>query len=93
MPDALAHLDIGAEDVPDVSTMWTSHVPLASAIEADDTHPAQIVIYRRPIELRAPDREQMRRLVFLALVEQVASTTGISVATLDPGNIRGEDLP
>ena len=90
VPDALSHLDIGVEEVPDVATLWSSHVPLASAVEADEEHLAQIILYRRPIELRAPDRAQLRQLVFVALVEQVASATGLSVSTLDPGNLRGE---
>ncbi|MCL2784133.1 MAG: metallopeptidase family protein [Propionibacteriaceae bacterium] len=90
IPDALTHVDVLVEDVPDVSTLWSSHMPLAAAIEADKDHIDQIVIYRRPIELRAGDRTQLRRLVFIALVEQVSSTTGISVADLDPSNIRGD---
>ena len=90
VPDALTHLDIGVEDVPDLSTLWSSHMPLAAAVEADETHLAQIIVYRRPIEFRAADRTQLRQLVFVALVEQVSASTGLSVATLDPTNIRGE---
>ncbi|MCL2482534.1 MAG: metallopeptidase family protein [Propionibacteriaceae bacterium] len=90
VPDALTHLDIGVEEVPDVSALWSSHMPLAAAIDADDDHLAQIVVYRRPIEFRASSQAQLRQLVFVALVEQVSSVTGLSVATLDPSNIRGE---
>ena len=90
VPDALSHLDIGVEDVPDVADLWTSYMPLAAAVEADENHLAQIIIYRRPIEFRAADHTQLRQLVFVALVEQVSSATGLSVATLDPMNIRGE---
>jgi len=90
VPDALTHLDIGVEEVPDVSALWSSHMPLAAAIDADDSHLAQIVVYRRPIEFRASSQSQLRQLIFVALVEQVSSVTGLSVATLDPTNIRGE---
>jgi predicted Zn-dependent protease with MMP-like domain len=90
VPDALTHLDIGVEEVPDVTALWSSHMPLASAVDADGTHLAQIVVYRRPIEFRAADVEHLRQLVFVALVEQVASATGLSVSTLDPTNIRGD---
>ena len=90
VPDALAHLDICVEDVPDVSALWSSHMPLAAALDANDDHLAQIVIFRRPIEFRAADHEQLSQLVFMALVEQVSSATGISIATLDPHNLRGE---
>ena len=90
VPDALTHVDICVEEVPDVATLWSSHMPLAASIDADETHLAQIIIYRRPIELRAGDRDQLRQLVFIALVEQVSSATGLSVSTLDPNNLRGE---
>ena len=91
VPDALSHLDIGVEEVPDVATIWSRHIPLACAIEADENHLAQIILYRRPIELRAPERAQCRQLIFATLLEQVASATGLSVATLDPGNLRGDE--
>jgi len=90
VPDALTHLDIGVEEVPDVSKLWSSHMPLAAATEADGDQLAQIIVYRRPIEFRAADPGQLRQLVFVALVEEVSSATGVSVATLDPTNIRGE---
>ena len=90
VPDALTHLDIGVEEIPDVSALWSSHMPLATCVDADATHLAQVILYRRPIEFRAADREQLRQLVFIALVEQVASATGISISTLDPTNIRGD---
>ena len=90
VPDALSHIDVGVEDVPDVTNLWTSYMPLAAAVAADETHLAQIIVYRRPIEFRAADQTQLRQLVFAALVEQVASATGLSVSTLDPMNLRGE---
>ncbi len=89
-PDALTHLDIGVEEVPDVSQLWSSHMPLSSGTDQDEDHLAQVVLYRRPIELRAGDQDQLRQLVFVTLVEQVAATTGLSPDTLDPDNIRGE---
>ena len=90
VPDALTHLDIGVEEVPDVSTLWSRHMPLSASIEASGTRLGQIIVYRRPIEFRASDRNQLRQLVFAALVEQVAVSTGLSVSTLDPDNLRGE---
>jgi predicted Zn-dependent protease with MMP-like domain len=90
VPDALHQLDIGVEEVPDVTSLWSRHMPLAAASDADETHLTQIIVYRRPIEFRAADRDQLRQLVFAALVEQVSSVTGLSVSTLDPTNIRGD---
>jgi hypothetical protein len=34
-PSALAHVDIGVEEVPDVSQVWSDRVPLALARTAD----------------------------------------------------------
>jgi hypothetical protein len=90
VPDALTHLDIGVEDVPDVDQLWSSHMPLAACVAADENHVAQIVLFRRPIEFRAGDRDHVRQLVFVSLVEQVSSATGIPVSTLDPTNLRDE---
>jgi len=89
-PEALDQLDINVEEVPDVTQLWTGHMPLASATAADDNHLTQIVLYRRPIEFRANNRDELRQLAFAALVEQVASATGLSVDTLDPKNLRGD---
>lgn len=91
VPDALTQLDIGVEEVPDVDALVTSHMPLASAVQAEEDRLAQVIMYRRPIELRAPSREELRHLVFATLVEQVASATGYTLDTLDPDNLRGED--
>ncbi len=89
-PDAIAHVTIGVEEVPDVSDLWGSHVPLAYATQADETHLAQVILYRRPIELRSHSRDQLRILVFSALVEQISTVTGILPDSLDPDNLRGE---
>ncbi len=90
VPDALAHLDIGVEDVPDVSALWSRHMPLAASVDGHGQKLPHIIIYRRPIELRASDKEQLRQLIFVALVEQVSVTTGLPVSALDPTNIRGD---
>lgn len=90
-PEALAGIDIGLEDVPDPSTLWTSRVPLAVAQDATEHSPARIVVYRRPIEHRALNRRELRELVFSTIVEQVSAVTGISVDDLDPTGRREED--
>jgi len=90
VPEAIAPLDVNVVEVPDLEDTWSPHIPLSAAIEADDTRCAQVVVYRRPIEFRAASREQLRQLVFIAVVEQVSSITGLTVATLDPTNLRGE---
>jgi predicted Zn-dependent protease with MMP-like domain len=90
VPDALANLDIGVEDVPDVSSLWSSTIPLALSISQGAGHPAQIILYRRPIERHANSRTELRQLVVASLVEQVSAATGLSPGVLDPHNVRGD---
>jgi len=83
-PESLIGVEVGMEDVPDVTGQWSTRVPLAAAQEATSGGPARIVIYRRPVEHRATTRRSLRRLVHSTLVEQVAALTGITVEQLDP---------
>ncbi len=59
-------------------------VPLAAAIEATPTRSAKIVIFRRPLERRATDRNDLLDMVHLTLVEQLSALTGRSMHDLDP---------
>jgi predicted Zn-dependent protease with MMP-like domain len=83
-PEALAGVEVGMEDVPDVTGHWSSRVPLAAAVEASAGRAARVVMYRRPIEHRASSRRTLRRLVHSTLVEQVSALTAIPVERLDP---------
>ncbi|MDO5285757.1 MAG: metallopeptidase family protein [Actinomycetia bacterium] len=83
-PEALVGVDVGLEDVPDTRRQWSDRVPLAAAQEATPDSLARIVVYRRPIEHRASDRQGLRTLVLQTLVEQVSALTGIPVERLDP---------
>lgn len=85
-PDALTGVDIGVEDVPSSAFDWAllDRVPLAAAIEATPTRAARIVIFRRPLERRASDREDLKDLVHVTLVEQLSALTGRSMHDLDP---------
>ena len=50
-------MSVGVEDVPNFDPAWAGgRVPLASAIEASAGRPAQVVLYRRPLEHRAASR-------------------------------------
>ena len=57
--------------------------------------PAQIVVYRRPIEARATGAEELSDLVHDVVVEEVAELLGVDPQVLDPGyggwNDSGED--
>jgi hypothetical protein len=90
-PEALAHVDIGVEEVPDPSDVWLRRVPLAVARDSTPDRLAQIVLYRRPIEFRCTSRAQVRELVFTTVVEQLSQLTGIPVDKIDPDHLRGSD--
>ena len=83
-PEALVGLSVGVEDVPNFDPAWAGgRVPLASAVEATVARPAQVVLYRRPLEHRAASREGLRILVHRTVVEQLSALTGRSVTEID----------
>ncbi|MEU8544963.1 metallopeptidase family protein [Streptomyces sp. NPDC048717] len=59
-------------------------VPLGIALPADRKDPARVIVYRRPIELRAKTRDERALLVHEVVVEQVADLLGLSPETVDP---------
>lgn len=84
-PQAFVGVDIGFEEIPtNVERWWADKVPLASATSATTGHNATVVLFRRPIEHRANDTAELRRLVHRALVEQLAALTGIDAQEIDP---------
>lgn len=91
-PEALRGVTFGVEDVPYFDTPWSGdRVPLAAALEPTADRPAQVVVYRRPIEHRAVSRRGLRILVHRTVVEQLAALTGRSVDELDPEGAGAED--
>ncbi|MFF4329539.1 metallopeptidase family protein [Streptomyces sp. NPDC048387] len=59
-------------------------VPLGGLVEARDGRPARIVVFRRPVEIRAKTRDDRALLVHEIVVEQVAELLGLSPETVDP---------
>ncbi|MFT8395696.1 metallopeptidase family protein [Propionibacterium sp.] len=93
-PDVIDEIDIGVDEVPDARTLWNNvgeydAVPLAAAVEAVGGRHPRVVIYRRPLERRAADRDDLRELVHETLVDQIVALTGRSVDEIDPDE--GED--
>lgn len=90
----LADVEFGVEDVP--PDLSDGQVALGAAVPARparaatagrpgrEATPARVVVYRRPIEGRAPNRTLLRLLVNDVLVEQVATLLGIEPAEVDP---------
>jgi len=81
----LADVQVGTEDVPSVPPEWDGEpVPFGSLLRAVDGQPARIVLFRRPIELRAGSRRELSALVNEVLVEHVADLLGRSADEIDP---------
>jgi predicted Zn-dependent protease with MMP-like domain len=57
---------------------------LISAGAAGRNSPNRIVIYRRPVEVRAKTRDERALLVHEVVVEQVAELLGLAPETVDP---------
>src|SRR5829696_1023913 len=73
------------EVVLDADVLEDGSVPLARVLpahrEGGKEHPARIVVYRRPLEIRAADRDDLVRDV---VVDQVAVLLGRDPEEIDP---------
>jgi predicted Zn-dependent protease with MMP-like domain len=90
--DELAGVEFAVEEVPpdlnvyDTDVLEDGDVPLARLLPGRPGRsdmPPRIVLYRRPLEFRAVDREDLADLVHDVIVEQVANLLG-----LDPDDIQ-----
>ncbi|WP_329564630.1 metallopeptidase family protein [Kitasatospora sp. NBC_01266] len=59
-------------------------VPLGKVVAAGQGRKSRIVLYRRPVEIRAKTREDRAALVHEILIEQVAELLGLSPDAIDP---------
>ncbi|MFJ6214607.1 metallopeptidase family protein [Streptomyces sp. NPDC092296] len=59
-------------------------VPLGRLVPAAKDRPTRIVVFRRPVEIRAKGRDERAALVHDVIVEQVADLLGLSPDTVDP---------
>ena len=96
--DRLAAVDFAVEEVPPLGDPggWddeisSAGVPLARLLPPAHGRRARIVIYRRPLELRATDREDLEDLVHDIVVEEVAHYLGMDPAEVDPDGFGDED--
>jgi predicted Zn-dependent protease with MMP-like domain len=81
----LADVQFVVEDVPDVDGWDREWVPLGRADPPEAGLPARVVLYRRPIQTRAPGEIALRRLVLDVVVEQVADLLDVDPEQVDPG--------
>ena len=73
----LRGVEFGVEDAPELPEGWEAQpVPLAALVPAAADSPARVVLFRRPIELRAAGPTELTALIHELLVEQVADLLG-----------------
>lgn len=90
----LGKMSFAVEDVPPVSLLGrdaVEPVPLGVCIAARPDTPAQIIVFRRPIEARAVSSDELAELVHDVVVEQVADLLGLDPQAVDPGYGEGWD--
>jgi hypothetical protein len=91
----LADVEFAVEDVPgvpanavefDPEVIADRGVPLGRLVPANESESSRplIVIYRRPLESRATDRDDRADLVFSVVAELVAEALGKDVDEIDP---------
>lgn len=73
----LADVEFGIEDVPDIPPDWGDEpVPFGALTRAKTGAPARIIVFRRPVEMRAKTRIERVALVDEVLVENIAALLG-----------------
>jgi predicted Zn-dependent protease with MMP-like domain len=90
----LEHVQFAVEDVPPAELLGRSPVepvPLGAVFVAKNGKPAQIVVYRRPIEARSTGIDEVAELVHDVVVEKVADLLGLAPDVIDPGYSEGWD--
>lgn len=76
-------LEVPRTDVP--GQAWNDEaVPLGGAVPAADGKAPQVIVYRRPVEIRTKARDERAVLVHEVVVEQVAELLGLTPETVDP---------
>jgi predicted Zn-dependent protease with MMP-like domain len=84
LPDELASVEVAVEEVPPPDRLLLSDdIPLGAVLTAGNG--PRIVVYRRPIELRAGGRTELAALVSDVVLEQVAELLGRHPDDIDPG--------
>ncbi len=83
--EQLSRTEFAVEDVPPSDPApWESGVPLGRCFPAESGQPARVVVYRRPVEARAADPDDLADLVRDVVVEQVAGLLARSPEEIDP---------
>jgi hypothetical protein len=78
--EELGDVEFGTEDVPALPDDWEDDVPFGALVKGGPGEPTRIVVFRRPVEMRASTRVEQLSLVGEILIEQIAELLG-----RDPG--------
>ena len=83
--DELGAVEFAVEETPVLPDDWAAAtVPLASLVRGAGDEPTRLVLFRRPIELRAESPSDLGALVHTVLVEQVSELLGRPPEEIDP---------
>lgn len=83
--EELGLVEFAVEESPLVPDDWSADtVPLATLVPGNGATPTRLVVFRRPIELRAETRPDLSALVLTVLVEQVSELLGRAPEEIDP---------
>lgn len=85
----LGDVEFAVQEVPTAGQGETAvepgdTVPLGRLLPAEKDRKSRIVVFRRPVEIRAKGRDERATLVHDIVVEQVAELLGLSPDTVDP---------
>ncbi len=81
----LGLVEWAVEETPIMPDDWSADtVPLATLVPGSNGTPTRLVLFRRPIELRADTRADLSAMVLTVLVEQVSELIGRPPEEIDP---------
>ena len=80
----LGLVEYAVEDAPMLPDDWGDEtVPLSSLVRCKGQAPTRLVLFRRPIEHRAIDRDSLEAMVHTVVVEQIAELLNLSPGQVD----------
>lgn len=81
----LARIELAVEEIPVLPPGWSERtVPLAAYVDPAGGNPGRLVLFRRPLEHRAPTRVELDALLLTVIVEQLAEVAGMAPEDLFP---------